>query len=151
MDLNEIVHKKGKTPDKLVGVLLEYQKTKNRNYLTNEDLKAVAKKTKLPESRVYSVATFYSLLSVKPRGKYVIQLCRDVPCYVNGAFNLREELETALQISMGETTKDGLFSLEYASCLGYCEMAPVMRIDQKIYGNLNSRKLAEIIAEYRRL
>lgn len=150
MELNEIVHKKGKTPDKLVGVLLEYQKSKNRNYLTNEDLKNVAKKMDLPESRVYSVATFYSLLSVKPRGKYVVQICRDVPCYVNGAFDLRKELETALQISVGETTKDGLFSLEYASCLGFCEMAPVMRIDQKIYGSLNSKKLAEIIADYRR-
>jgi NADH-quinone oxidoreductase subunit E len=151
MELSEIIAKKGKTPDKLVGVLLEYQKTTNRNYLTNEDLKDVARKMNLPESRVYSVATFYSLLSIKPRGKYVIQLCRDVPCYVNGAFDLREELETALGISMGETTKDGLFSLEYTSCLGYCEMAPVMRIDQKIYGNLNSKKLAEVIADYRRL
>ena len=151
MELNEIVQRKGKTPDKLVGVLLEYQKTKNRNYLTDDDLKDVAKKMGLPESRVYSVATFYSMLSIKPRGKYIIQLCRDVPCYVNGSFDLREELETALQISMGETTKDGLFSLEYASCLGYCELAPVMRIDQKIYGNLNSKKLAETIAEYRRL
>jgi NADH-quinone oxidoreductase subunit E len=151
MVINDIVRQKGKTPDKLLGVLLEYQKTKNRNYLTNEDLKDVAKKMNLPESRVYSVATFYSLLSVKPRGKYVIQLCRDVPCYVNGAFDIREELETALQISVGETTKDGLFSLEFASCLGCCEMAPVMRIDQKIYGHLNRKKLAEIIAEYRRL
>ncbi len=151
MELNEIIHKKGKSPDQLVGVLLEYQKTKNRNYLTIEDLKEVSKRMDLPESRVYSVATFYSLLSVEPRGKYVIQLCRDVPCYVNGSFDLKEELETMLGISMGETTRDGLFSLEYASCLGYCEMAPVMRIDQKIFGNLNSKKLAEIIAEYRRL
>jgi len=151
MLLNEIIREKGKTPDKLLGVLIEYQKTKNRNYLTNEDLKEVAQKMGLPESRVYSVATFYSLLSTKPRGKYVIQLCRDVPCYVNGAFDVREELETALQITMGETTKDGLFSLEYASCLGCCEQAPVIRIDQKVYGNLNRKKLAEIISDYRRL
>lgn len=151
MDVKEIVRKKGGTPDKLIGVLTEYQKTKNRNHLTNEDLKVIAKEMKLPESRVYSVATFYSLLSTKPRGKYVIQLCRDVPCYVEGAFDIREELESALQISVGETTKDGLFSLEYASCLGHCELAPVIRINQKIYGNLNSKKLAEIIAEYRRL
>jgi len=151
MLLNEIIREKGKTPDKLLSVLIEYQKTKNRNYLTNEDLKEVAQKMGLPESRVYSVATFYSLLSTKPRGKYVIQLCRDVPCYVNGAFDVREELETALQITMGETTKDGLFSLEYASCLGCCEQAPVIRIDQKVYGNLNRKKLAEIISDYRRL
>ena len=66
------------------------------------------------------------------------------------AFNVREELETALQIGMGETTRDGLFSLEYTSCLGHCEIAPVIRVDQKIYGNLKKKDLAEIIAQYRR-
>lgn len=151
MLLNEIIREKGKTPDKLLGVLIEYQKTRNRNYLTNEDIKEIAAKMCLPESRVYSVATFYSLLSIKPRGKYVIQLCRDVPCYVNGSFDIREELETALQINMGETTKDGLFSLEFASCLGCCDQAPVIRIDQKVYGNLTRKKLAEIISDFRRL
>lgn len=150
MHVKELIDKKEKTPDKLVGILLEYQQTKNRNYLTKEDLKEVAEEMGLPESRVYSVATFYSLLSTKPRGKHVIQICRDVPCYVSGAFNVRDELEKALKISMGETTKDGLFSLEYTSCLGYCDIAPVMRIDQKIYGNLTSEKLVEIIAGYRR-
>ena len=151
MLLKDIIREKGNTPDKLIGVLLEYQKSSNRNYLTNENLKEVAQRMGLPESQVYSVATFYSLLSVKPRGKYVIQICRDVPCYVNGSFDIRKELETALQISIGETTRDGLFSLEYASCLGHCEIAPVMQINQKVYGNLNSKKLSEIIADYRRL
>lgn len=151
MEIKEIVQKEGKSPDQLLGILLEYQKTKNRNYLTKKDLKAIAEEMGLPESRVFSVATFYSLLSVKPKGKHVIQICRDVPCYVNGSFNILEELESALQIGIGETTQDGLFSLEYTSCLGYCEIAPVIRIDQKICGNLDSKKLADIIAEYRRL
>lgn len=146
----EIVRQKGKTPDKLLSVLLEYQKTKNRNFLTNADMQAIADEMGLPESRVYSVATFYSLLSMEPRGKHIIQICRDVPCYVSGSFNVLEELETALQISVGETTSDGLFSLEYTSCLGYCEMAPVIRIDQKIYGNLNRANLGDILAQYRR-
>ena len=150
MQVKEFIDKKEKTADKLVGILLEYQQTKNRNYLSMEDLKAVAEEMGLPESRVYSVAKFYSLLSVQPKGKHVIQLCRDVPCYVNGTFNVRDDLEKALNISMGETTKDGLFSLEYSSCLGYCDIAPVIRIDQKIYGNLTSEKLVEIIAGYRR-
>jgi len=151
VEIKEIVQKEGKSPDQLLGILLEYQKTKNRNYLTKKDLKAIADEMGLPESRVFSVATFYSLLSVKPKGKHVIQICRDVPCYVNGSFNILEELESALQIGIGETTQDGLFSLEYTSCLGYCDIAPVIRIDQKICGNLDNKKLADIIAEYRRL
>lgn len=150
MQANEFASKKEKTPDKLVGILLDYQKTKNRNSLSKEDLKAVAEQMGLPESRVYSVATFYSLLNTEPKGKHIIQICRDVPCYINGSFSVKEELEKALQIDMGETTKDGVFSLEYTSCLGYCELAPVIRIDQKIYGNLTSEKLVDIIAKYRR-
>jgi len=139
-----------KTPDRLIGVLMECQKAKKRKYLTKEDLKAVAKDMQLPESRVYSVATFYSLISTQPRGKHIIQVCKDVPCYVNGAFNVLNELEKALEIKVGETTKDGLFTLEHTSCLGYCELAPVMRIDEKIYGSLTSEKLVDIIAGYRR-
>jgi len=150
MQAKEIAQRKGKTPDRLISILMEYQKSKSRNYLTSEDLKAVAGEMGLPESRVFSVASFYSLLNTEPKGKHIIQICRDVPCYVNGSFNIREELENALQIYIGETTKDGLFSLEYTSCLGYCELAPVIRIDQKIYGNLTSEKLVEIIAGYRR-
>ena len=150
MHLKEIISKTEKTPDRLITVLMEYQKTKHRKYLTREDLKAVADGMNLPESRVYSVATFYSLLSTEPKGKHVIQICRDVPCYVNGSFSVLEEIENILQIGIGETTKDGVFSLEYASCLGYCDIAPVMRIDEKIYGNLNSEKLNEIISGYRR-
>lgn len=141
---------KEKTPDKLISILMDYQKTTGRNYLTKEDLNKVAKETGVPESRVSSVASFYTLLSTEPKGKHVIQICRDVPCYVNGAFSIRDDLEKTLQIDIGETTKDGLFSLEYTSCLGYCELAPVMRIDQEIYGNLTSEKLVEIIAKYRR-
>jgi len=150
MHVKEIVSRNGATPDKLVGVLMDYQKTKNRNYLKKEDLRAVAKEMNLPESRVYSVATFYSLLHTEPKGKHVIQVCHDVPCYVKGSFNVLTEIENALQIGIGETTKDGLFSLEFTSCLGYCEQAPVMRIDDKIYGNLTSEKIVEIITKYRR-
>ena len=150
MDLNEIVRTRGNTPDQLVGVLRDLQKTKSRNYLCDEDLEAVAEAMKLPESHVYSVATFYSLFSTKPRGKFVIVLCRDVPCHVNGAFDIRDALETLLQINMGETTRDGIFSLEYTSCLGHCELAPVIQIDDRIYGNLNKQKLEQIIADYRR-
>jgi len=151
MNVQEIVERNGRSPDKLIQNLLDYQKTKDRNYLSEGDLKEIARAMELPESRVYSVATFYSLLSTRPRGKYVIQLCRDVPCEVTGSLQLKEELENLLQISMGETTADGLFSLEYASCLGYCEQAPVIRIGTKIYGHLTKEKLAQVIGDYRRL
>ncbi len=150
MQIKDIVNKHGRTPDKLIRILTDCQKLRSRNYLTNEDLRKVAAEMGLPESRIYSVATFYSLLSVKPRGRHIIQLCRDVPCYVNGSFDLKDELEKILQISIGESTRDGLFSLEFTSCLGHCENPPAMRIDHKIYGGLTGDKLIEIISAYRK-
>lgn len=150
MDLNEIIRNRGNSPDQLLGVLRDLQKTKSRNYLCIEDLEAVADAMNLQESHVYSVATFYSLLSTEPRGRHVVMMCRDVPCHVCGAFDVREALETMLQINVGETTDDGIFTLEYTSCLGHCEIAPVIQINDRVFGNLNKTKLAQIIADYRR-
>ncbi|HPJ22608.1 MAG TPA: NAD(P)H-dependent oxidoreductase subunit E, partial [Clostridia bacterium] len=85
-----------------------------------------------------------------PRGRYIIQVCRDVPCYVNGSLDIVEELERMLKTTMGNTTDDGLFTLEFTSCLGCCDKAPAMQIGDELYGNLTSSRLAEIIKEYRR-
>lgn len=148
MQIRELVEKQGKKPEKLIAILLEYQKSKPTNHLSNEDLRAVAQEMDLPESRVYSVATFYSLLSTHKRGKHIIQLCNDVPCYINGSFNLKEALEKALGISINQTTADGMFTLEYTSCLGCCEKAPVMRIDGDCYGDVTEQSVKDILKQY---
>jgi NADH-quinone oxidoreductase subunit E len=148
MRAKEIADKLGRTPNKLIGALLEYQKDSPNNYLTEQDIKDIAKEMNAPESRIYSLATFYSLLSIAPRGKHIVQLCNDVPCYLNESVNIKEELEKKLNIRMGETTEDGLFTLEFTSCLGYCEQAPAIRIDDKMYGNLTSDKLTDILSLY---
>lgn len=150
MQVKEVLLKYGNTPDKLIGAMLAYQRSTPCNYLTEDDIKEFAKETGLPVSRVYSVASFYSLLSMKPRGKYIIQVCYDVPCYVNGSVNVVKELEKKLKTKMGGTTDDGLFTLEYSSCLGCCDKAPVMQIGSKLYGNLTSEKISEILTVYRR-
>lgn len=150
MEIKEIVEKHGRTPDKLIGIMLECQEYSKQQYLKNEDILAISQEMNIPESRVYSVASFYSLLSIQPRGKFIIQICNDVPCYINGSMNLVYELENALGIKMGETTKDKLFTLEFTSCLGCCEKAPVMQIDDVVYGNLTNDKLSNILNEYRR-
>jgi len=150
MQVKDILEKHGRSPDKLIGAMLAYQRTTPCNYLTEDDIREFAKETGLPESRIHSVASFYSLLSTKPRGRYIIQVCRDVPCYVNGSLDIVEELERMLKTTMGNTTDDGLFTLEFTSCLGCCDKAPAMQIGDELYGNLTSSRLAEIIREYRR-
>lgn len=148
MKIRELVEKHGRKPEKLIAVLLEYQRSKPTNHLSMDDLKTVAREMAMPESRVYSVATFYSLLSTHERGRHIIQLCNDVPCYINGSFNLRDALEKRLGISVNQTTADGLFTLEYSSCLGCCEKAPVMCVDGDCYGNVTGDSVNEILRQY---
>ena len=150
MQVKEAIEKYGSTPDRLIGAMLAYQQSTPCNYLTEEDIKEFANETGLPESRIHSVASFYSLFSTKPRGKYIIQVCYDVPCYVNDSVNIVKELEKKLKVKMGQTTEDSLFTLEYSSCLGCCDKAPAMQIGSNLYGNLTSERIDEILAVHRR-
>ncbi|MFO7969255.1 MAG: NAD(P)H-dependent oxidoreductase subunit E [Bacillota bacterium] len=149
MKVNDILKKFSKKEDLLIEILLEIQRNKETHHLERDDLLAVAKYLDLPESRVSSVVSFYSFFSTEPRGKYIIQYCRDLPCHLNDDFNLKESLESLLDICVGETTDDGLFTLEYTSCLGCCDESPVVRINDDVYGNLNKNKLKALITEYR--
>lgn len=150
MQLLKIIEKHGRTPENLLPILTEYQNCKDTNFLSEEEIKLVAKELNIPQNKVYSTISFYSLLSTKPRGKYIVQVCEDVPCYVNNSVNIVKELEEMLKIKMGQTTSDGIFTLEHTSCIGCCDMSPAIRIDGKLYGDMNKEKLAIIILEYRR-
>jgi NADH:ubiquinone oxidoreductase subunit E len=151
MQIDELIQKHGKAPEKLLSILLEFQKSNGNNSLSDDNIRAVAGAMGLPVSRVCSVVEFYSLLSRKKRGKHIIQMCGDVPCYINGSVNLKEALEKELGIAFGETTDDGLFTLEYTSCLGYCEQSPAMRIDEDMYGRVTPDALPAILEKYRSL
>ncbi|NSW90503.1 MAG: NAD(P)H-dependent oxidoreductase subunit E [Firmicutes bacterium] len=148
--LKEIIERRGRASENLIHILLDYQKSKDTNYISEDEVKFVANELNIKESRVYSIITFYSLFSTKPRGKFIIQVCGDVPCYVNGSLNVVKELENILRIKMGETTPDGVFTLEHTSCLGCCDISPAIRIGEELYGNLTPGKIAGIISSYRR-
>ncbi len=149
MQVKEALDKYGRTADKLIGAMLAYQKSTPCNYLTEDDIKEFTKETGIPESRVYSIASFYSLLSTEARGKYIIQVCYDVPCYINDSVNIVNELEKILEIKMGQTTDDKLFTIEYSSCLGCCDKAPAMQIGATLYGDLTPVKISSILSTYR--
>lgn len=149
MDVKEIVDKHGRASEHLLEVLMECQQQSDKSYLSQEVVFEISQEMNIPESQVVGVASFYSLLSTSPRGKHIIQICNDVPCYINGSMNLVKELEKLLDIKMCSTTEDGLFTLEFTSCLGCCEIAPAIQIGGKVYGNLTPEKLSDIINEYR--
>lgn len=120
-------------------------------HLTRAQLERIAERVALPLSKVYSVASFYSLISLQPLGAHVVRFCEDAPCHVVGGQAVWEALEHELGIPFGETTLDGQWSLLATSCIGACAVGPVMTIDGDIYGNLTPEKVREIIARYRDL
>ena len=105
----------------------------------------LSKKTGIPFSKIYGVITFYEMLYTEKKAKNIIRICNSPSCYLNGSLKLIEFLESLLKIKSGETTKDKKFSLEIVSCLGCCDKAPAMIINDKVYGNLTEKKIERII------
>ncbi|MBE5759258.1 MAG: NAD(P)H-dependent oxidoreductase subunit E [Clostridiales bacterium] len=117
-------------------------------YLPIEVQKMVAEGLDVSLSDVYGVVTFYSLFSLQPKGKYRISVCLGTACYVKGSGVIFDRLSEKLGIGAGECTPDGKFSLEACRCIGACGLAPVLTINEKVYGNLVPDDVDKILAEY---
>ena len=111
----------------------------------------IAQKLGIPSAKVYGVVSFYSYFTMVPRGKHVFNVCTGTACFVRGADKLKDELEQQLKIKAGETTPDGLFTIETLRCVGACGLAPVMIVDGQVYGRIQSgQEINDILAKYRR-
>ncbi|MGE4277063.1 MAG: NAD(P)H-dependent oxidoreductase subunit E [Lawsonibacter sp.] len=119
------------------------------NHIPREGMEALAEYLDCPLSMLYSMATFYKALSLKPKGKHIIKLCDGTACHIRGAVSLVGGITRLLGIQAGETTEDGLFSLELVNCLGSCALAPVMVVDETYYGKMTMEKLPTILNSYR--
>lgn len=117
-------------------------------YLSEYVMKEVAKNLDIQVSEIYGVATFYSFLNTKPKGKNIIRLCQTVSCDLAGKQRIANALENELGIRFGETTPDGMFSLEYTNCIGMCNQGPAMLINDDVYYNLDPEKAVDIVEKY---
>ena len=149
MKLKEIFMRYPIEKDYLIEILLDVDENKDTHFITEEEISLIAKHLSIKESHVCSVMSFYTLLSTNPRGKYIIQICKDVPCYLNDAFNVLETVKDFLNLEMNGTTDDGLFSLEFTACIGCCDEAPAMRINHDTYTNLSKGKVITILEDYK--
>jgi NADH-quinone oxidoreductase subunit E len=136
--------------DNLLAILHDFQNSSPEHYLSEDDLRAAADFLKLPYGFVHGVATFYTMYSLKPRGRNLIRVCQSPPCHLLGSSTISRELITLLGIGFGETTADKRFTLEMTSCLGVCGVAPAMMVNDRVYGNLTKERIAEIIDGLRR-
>jgi NADH-quinone oxidoreductase subunit E len=139
-----------RSTEHLLDMLHDLQEAEPRNYLTRGALRTVAEYLDLPLSDVVSTATFYSMYSLKPRGRHIIRVCESPPCQIVGAESLIDLLGRHLGIAVGETTEDGLFTLETSSCLGVCGVAPAMMVGEELYGNLTPARVIDVIETLRR-
>ncbi len=133
--------------DSLIPILQEVQE--NQGYLSKEAVIRIGAHLSLPASKIYGVATFYNQFRFQPFGKNHVQVCRGTACHVKGSAAVLNALQDSLKIMPGETSRDGLFSLEVVACIGACGLAPVISINGEFYANLNTDETRKIIKSYR--
>lgn len=132
----------------LLPLLREIQQ--KEGYISEDSLKKLSIKTKIPIVKLYAAATFYSRFhTAHKQGKYIIEICNSPSCYLNGSIDIIKYIEKKLKIKSGDTSKDGKFSLHIGSCIGCCDKAPAMRINSKVYENLTKEKIDVILNECR--
>lgn len=143
--IDEVINQYRSEKGSLITVLQKVQDI--YGYLPVPALKEISLKMGLKPAQVYGTATFYTQFRLKPAGKYLILLCQGTACHVNGSERIETALAAELNIKPGETTPDGLFTLDSAACLGCCSLAPVMMINGQAYGPLTSEKAARIVQD----
>ena len=136
----------GESRDELIPILNEVNR--NLGYLPALALEEISHRMKSPRSQLFSVASFYQMLSTKPRGKHIIQFCESAPCHVVGGREVWQALKDELQLEAEETSQDGKWSLITTSCLGLCAVGPVIVIDEDVFGNVKPEQVKEILARY---
>lgn len=146
--LYPVIEKYGKIKGSLINILQGTQDV--YGYLPLQALNYIADHTENKRSVIYGVATFYTQFRLKPIGKYLILQCQGTACHVNGSKEVSQALCEELNIEPGQTTEDGLFTLEDVSCLGCCSLAPVIMINGEAYGNLTPSEAVKIIRNIRK-
>ncbi|HNQ39155.1 MAG TPA: NAD(P)H-dependent oxidoreductase subunit E [Candidatus Cloacimonas sp.] len=146
--LKKVIEEKKNIRNPLIEILRSAQEI--FGYLSVEVQEFIAQELNIPVNQIYGVVTFYNFFTMIPRGKYNLNVCLGTACFVKGAPRLVQMLSEELGIKMGETTKDGLFTLSSVRCVGACSLAPVFVIGEETYGRIDSKdKIAEILKRYK--
>ncbi len=140
------VKRYGTSQDELIPILNDVNR--EIGFLPGEALDELSRLLQVPKSQLFSVASFYRMLSTKPRGKHVLQFCESAPCHVAGGREVWLAVKEALKIEENETTPDGKWTLLTTSCLGVCGVGPVMMIDDDVIGNVDPKQVPDILARY---
>ena len=147
--INEICDRYVNENTPLIMILSDIQR--EYGYIPLDVQEIVSERTGIPVAEIYGVVTFYSFFSLKPKGKYVIGCCLGTACYVKGAQMVFDKFSEILKIKAGETTADGLFTLDALRCIGACGIAPAVSINGKVYPKVAVDSVAKIVEEYKNM
>ena len=136
----------GAAKEELIPILSDVNRS--LGYIPREAMDEISRQLRVPKSQLFSVATFYQMLSTHPHGKHVIHFCESAPCHVAGGRQVWQALQQAVNLKPGETSQDGQWTLLTTSCLGVCGVGPVMTVDEDIYGNIVPGQIKEILSHY---
>lgn len=145
--IKEICSRYKDEPSPLMLVLSDVQN--EYGYIPLEVQEVISEELDIPVSNIYGVVTFYSFFSLKPKGRYVIGVCIGTACYVKGGQNVLDKFSELLKIKIGQTSSDGLFTLDGLRCIGACGIAPAISINGKVYPKVKLSDVENIISEYR--
>lgn len=146
-ELQEIIEKHKDTTGALIPVLHEAQEV--YGYLPMSVQKQIAEGLNVSLSEVYGVVTFYTQFSLKPKGKFKVSACMGTACYVKGSNLILDKLKEKLGVSVGDCTEDGKFSLDACRCIGACGLAPVIMINDDVYGRLTPDDIEKVLEKYK--
>ena len=144
--LNSILERYPEPTGNIIAILHEVQS--HYNYLPEEALMYVAKRIRVPITRLYSIATFYHFFSLEPKGKHQVQVCLGTACHVKGSEKLLHEMERQLGVKEGETTDDMQFSLGAVRCIGACSLAPVVVVDHDTHAKITTKQVSAVLKQY---
>jgi len=155
----KIMERYGNDPQQLIAVLLDIQAASGKNFVEKHWAQLASEVLNVPLSKIFDVLTFYAMFSTQPRGEYVIEICRSTPCFFSGSEkssvkssdmkSVVQWFEEAVGINMGQTTADGKITLFYTSCVGACDIGPVAKIGDDVFGNLTEDKVKQIVGRCR--
>ncbi|MDY0342097.1 MAG: NADH-quinone oxidoreductase subunit NuoE [Lentimicrobium sp.] len=146
--LDEIIERHVNTErDGLIPLLQEVQSS--QGFLSEDAIIRIGASMELPTSKIYGVATFYDQFRFEPRGRVHFQVCHGTTCHINHSLRILQEIERLLKIKPGQTTRDGMFSVDATNCMGACSLSPVIKVNDTYYHDVSPADLKEIIEKYK--
>jgi NADH:ubiquinone oxidoreductase subunit E len=144
--VHEAVEHHGAKREELIPILSDVNR--QLGYIPPEAFEELSQLMRIPKSQMFSVATFYQMLSTRPVGKHIIRFCESAPCHVVGGREVWQALQDKLGLEDGQTSADNQWTLQTVSCLGICGVGPVMMVDEDVYGNIKPEQVPDILARY---